>query len=146
MHLLGALVRSQAAERSFSRARARKKKSRPITTIHRGAAREPPRSRQGAHFWIQWPQGCSRKRRKNKKNSPGHGTRDDDRISHALGTRPGEFIASRADGAVHRVAPRRCMCRPCRVSHTTKDCIGFPYHCSCLSNPLRKALYLSLSF
>ena len=56
-----------------------------------GAAKEPPRSRQGAHFWIQWPQGCSRKSRRNKKNSPGHGTRDDDRISHALGTRPGEF-------------------------------------------------------
>ena len=56
-----------------------------------GAAREPPTIRQGAHFWIQWPQGCSRKSRRNKKNSPGHGTRDDDRISHALGTRPGEF-------------------------------------------------------
>ena len=47
MHVLGALVRSQAAECSFSRARARKKKSRPITALHRGAAEEPPRSRQG---------------------------------------------------------------------------------------------------
>ena len=47
MHVLGALVRSQAAECSFSRARARKKKSRPITTIHQGATEEPPGSRQG---------------------------------------------------------------------------------------------------
>ena len=68
-----------------------KKTSRPITTIHQGSARDPPGRLQGAHFWIQRPHGCSRKSRKNKKNSPGHGTRDDDRISHALGTRPGEF-------------------------------------------------------
>ena len=48
MHVLGSLVRSQAAECSFSRARARKKKSRPTTGIHQGATRDPPRSRQGA--------------------------------------------------------------------------------------------------
>ena len=48
MHVLGALVRSQAAECSFSRTRARKKKSRPITGIHRGAARESPGSCQVA--------------------------------------------------------------------------------------------------
>ena len=46
--MLGALVRSQGAERSFYRARARKKKSRPTTGIHRGAAKEPPGSRRGA--------------------------------------------------------------------------------------------------
>ena len=48
MHVLGALVRSQAAECSFSRARARKKKSRPITALHRGAAEEPPGIRRVA--------------------------------------------------------------------------------------------------
>ena len=46
--MLGALVRSQGAECSFSRARARKKKSRRITTIHQGSTRDPPGSRQGA--------------------------------------------------------------------------------------------------
>ena len=61
-------------------------------TSRRPAADPSSSIRQGAHFWIQWPQGCSRKSRMNKKNSPGHGTRDDDRISHALGTRPGEFL------------------------------------------------------
>ena len=67
MHLLGAPVRSQAAECSFSRARARKKKSRPITGIHQGAAKEPSRST----LLDPMAPGMLKKEKKEQKEQPG---------------------------------------------------------------------------
>ena len=54
---LGALVRSRAAERSFTRGRAIKQKSRPATAIRE----DPPGIHRGSHFWDPGPLGCSRK-------------------------------------------------------------------------------------
>ena len=36
------------------------KRNDPRRESNKGATREPPRSHRGAHFWFQWPQGCSR--------------------------------------------------------------------------------------
>ena len=69
VHQLGGLVRSRAAEPTFSRAAARKKKSRPATNFRRDSARIP----QVSHFWTQCPLGCSRK---NHKTTTTDGTRE----------------------------------------------------------------------
>ena len=53
MRMLGALVRPRAAEPISNRGFSLKKGA----TYNGNATRSP----QGAHFWIQCPQGCSRK-------------------------------------------------------------------------------------
>ena len=72
--------------------RKQEKKSRDP---QRESTKEPPRSDQGAvkehTFGSNGPMDAQEREERTKSTARGHETRDEDRISHALGTRPGEF-------------------------------------------------------